>query len=115
MKVSVIRRSDSLASFDAEELDDKVDVLFGESNPIESAAEFARLKMLITQDLRRQSLNTIKMDSQYQTIEKLPEEVESIFIKIKEQLEDRSHPLSRIVDEFQIQFRKYVESEIEVY
>jgi hypothetical protein len=42
------RRSDSLASFDSEELDDKVDVLFGDSNPIESAAEFARLKMLIT-------------------------------------------------------------------
>ena len=41
------------------------------------------------------------MDVTYQTIEKLPEEVEDIFMKIKEQLEDRSHPLSRIVDEFQ--------------
>jgi len=55
------------------------------------------------------------MDVTYQTIEKLPEEVEDIFMKIKEQLEDRSHPLSRIVDEFQVQFKRYVDSEIEMF
>jgi hypothetical protein len=45
----------------------------------------------------------------------LPEEVERIFFKMKEQLEDSQHPLIRLVKEFHKHFIIYVKNETQNY
>lgn len=83
-----------------------VDILFEECLAVDEAEKFAAFKCRVSQIVKRDTvtLNT----SVYQTIENLPPDVLTLFLKIREQLDDSMHPINLIIVEFHRQFKKYI-------
>lgn len=46
------------------------------------------------------------MSQENETIQNMPENIKLVFAKIREQLEDKNHPIIRIISSFQREFIK---------
>lgn len=105
---------DSVADLDdGRELhdDDAVEKLFTNDHPVK--VEIGELKNILSDEHRFKRGGTITdtdiTNIEIETIEKMSPDVKSIFIKIREQLQDPTHPLMRICSKFQEEFIRQVD------
>jgi len=71
----------------------------GDSDSVNAQGFMQKLSMMLARDSHRASMKRLQKDK-LDTIQNLAPVVKQVFTKIKDQLDDRSHPLVMIISSF---------------